>query len=415
MEKTNSIKFFYNGIKVNSGKLRKCFYSTSENSVTISAHDYGTSLPRDLFPVKNDTDLYSDYFDTDRATIAEDHPLYKYARAAAVKAEIRYMKRHIEYLEKQEAYPKGHPLHGYYEKEIARERERLAMYEAEQAEQGQPTDADLAKIEQQRQEAENARREREHEEELARREEMLRKRNEGRRFIEQTMNEYPVKGERDPVVRICWSEHPAFYSWEDDALVMSVAAAEIVLKKFDDEEHAKNEGYDKTKFRVEYFADEADDERSIYEGRYDLGDGDGGLIEHIRAWGEWNRTHNAFGHEIATDEQREQNAEHIAEAEQIVALADMLKRYTANGNIVEIKAAAWLEMLAQKKQEQQNNEIREICEKVKMMSDDQLAAAVEYAMTVFNSKAVARVFLQELAERDHDRAYSLFQKWIKEA
>lgn len=414
MEKKNSVKFFYNGIKVNGGKLRKCYFNLHDDgSVTVYADDYGTALPRDLFPVKNDTDIYTDYFDKDSACLEPDHPLYKYAHAAAVKAAIKSKERHIKSLER---YIEKHPRYAdHYRKEIAEAQERISSLSTVQIEKGQPTDADLAKIEQQRQEAENARREREHEEELKRREEMLRKRNEGRRFIEQTMNEYPVKGERDPVVRICWSEHPAFYSWEDDALVMSVAAAEIVLKKFDDEEHAKNEGYDKTKFRVEYFADDADDERSTYEGRYDLGDGDGGLIEHIRSFGEWNRTHNAFGHEITTDEQREQNAEHIAEAEQIVALADMLNRYTANGNIVEVKAAAWLEMLARKKQEQQNAEIREMKEKVEMMTDDQLAAAVEYAMTAFNSKTAARVFLQELAERDHDRAYSLFQKWIKEA
>lgn len=35
-----------------------------------------------------------------------------------------------------------------------------------------------------------------------------------------------------------------------------------------------------------------------YEGRYDLGDGDGGLIAHIRAFGEWARTHNEFGAEL---------------------------------------------------------------------------------------------------------------------
>ena len=66
--KTESIKFFYNGIKVNGGKLIRCFYFTDSDSVTISARDYA-DLPRDMFKVKNETDLYTDYFDTDSATM----------------------------------------------------------------------------------------------------------------------------------------------------------------------------------------------------------------------------------------------------------------------------------------------------------------------------------------------------------
>lgn len=38
--KTESIRFFWNGIKVNGGKLIRCFYFTDSDSVTISACDY---------------------------------------------------------------------------------------------------------------------------------------------------------------------------------------------------------------------------------------------------------------------------------------------------------------------------------------------------------------------------------------
>ena len=40
-----------------------------------------------------------------------------------------------------------------------------------------------------------------------------------------------------------------------------------------------------------------------YEGRYDLGDGDGGLVQHIRSFGEWNRTHGPFGQPIENPEE----------------------------------------------------------------------------------------------------------------
>lgn len=38
-------------------------------------------------------------------------------------------------------------------------------------------------------------------------------------------------------------------------------------------------------------------EESTYQGRYDLGDGEGGLLNHIRNFGEWHRTHEEFGAE----------------------------------------------------------------------------------------------------------------------
>ena len=61
-------------------------------------------------------------------------------------------------------------------------------------------------------------------------------------------------------------------------MIFSVPAAEIILRTLD-ERRAGVIGYEKTAFVVEY-------PEGRYEGRYDLGDGDGGLIEHIRQFGE---------------------------------------------------------------------------------------------------------------------------------
>ena len=98
--KTESIRFFWNGIKVNGGKLIRCYYFTDSrsDSVTISARDYD-HLPRDLFTVKNETDLYTDYFDSDSATLTPEHPLYMYARAAALKSAMRGEPEYIAKLE----------------------------------------------------------------------------------------------------------------------------------------------------------------------------------------------------------------------------------------------------------------------------------------------------------------------------
>ena len=303
-EPQNHIKIYWNGIKIDGGKMVRCFYSINNNAkidgdcVSISARDYD-HLPADLLPVKNDTDIYTDYFDSDRATLTPEHPLYKYFRFAAVKSKIHDLKRHIEYNEKELANRERWPgRHEYIRQELAKNKKELSDLERI-VDPGQPTAEDLAQIDRQRQEAENARRAAEHEEELKRREKALCQRVNGQRLIKAEMEAHPIDAQQ-PIVLIHWSEHPAFYEYEDDSLLLSLTAAENILRTLDEE--CKDElGYFKTKFTItggEFEGDPID-----YTGRYDLGDNEGGLIQHIRNFGEWNRTHNIYGHEIENPEE----------------------------------------------------------------------------------------------------------------
>lgn len=84
---------------------------------------------------------------------------------------------------------------------------------------------------------------------------------------------------------------------------LSVAAADVILRTFDKEyvaENGEHSGYDKTKFRIDFTKDGKTD---FYEGRYDLGDNENGLIDHIRSFGTWYLTHDQYGHELKTPEQ----------------------------------------------------------------------------------------------------------------
>lgn len=284
--KTESIRFYYNGLRVNGErKLTRCCYTMDNRCdgaecVTIYAKGYD-DLPRDIFPVENDSDSYTDYFENDRATLFPDHPLYKFARYAAMKANTRGNAESIERVSKEIAGMGREPWAGYIDARkanVARWQRELADFNAAE-DPGQPTAADVEACHALRLAEENARREKEHEEELQRREKALNEQNNGRRFIEQTAAEHPIE-EGQPVVRIHWSEHPAFYGWKDDELVLSVAAAEIILKTFDEQKRAENGGYYKTSFSIEEYGE------VVYGGgRYDLGDGDGGLCEpHPRLW-----------------------------------------------------------------------------------------------------------------------------------
>ena len=76
-------------------------------------------------------------------------------------------------------------------------------------------------------------------------------------------------------------------------------------------------GYDKTSFVIHYTGD--DGEPQTYSGRYDLGDDDGGLIAHIRSYGEWLQTFDAPGHD-----NKQRGSEIVALADQFDKLCTVL-------------------------------------------------------------------------------------------
>lgn len=316
------IRIYWNGIKIDGGKLIRCYYSLNNDCtvkgdcISISARDYA-DLPRDLLPVHNDTDIYTDYIDSDRATLTPDHPLYKYFRFVAAKAKIRELKSDIKRMEEDISNSERWPgRHAYCRQEIDREQEQLKALESI-ADPGQPTAADLEAIDKRRQEAENARRAAEHEAELKEREAVLNMKNDGRRMIEAAAEANPIQ-EGAPVVTINWSEHPAFYQWADGELKLSISAADSILRALDLKAHNDpDHGYYKTSFQIT--GTDPDGEAINYEGRYDLGDCDGGLIQHIRAIGEWERTHEAFGQEKAEPD----------ETNDRIQFADYLEQFTA--------------------------------------------------------------------------------------
>lgn len=135
------IKFYYNGIKLNGkNELVKVDYflrGDNDGNVFISADGYGAQLPRDLFEVENDTDIYTDYFDTDGATLPPSHPLYKFAYYAAKKAEYKRAKKSLKYFAEHPKY-RALSQEELYKKMIS---------DFEQMnDPGQPTNADLLKV-----------------------------------------------------------------------------------------------------------------------------------------------------------------------------------------------------------------------------------------------------------------------------
>ena len=86
-----TLKFFWNGIKANGGKLQKAHftkgnftpeamakYGFDNDTITIYNRSYirFTQEIREVFTVVNESDMMTDYFETDRIRVTKGHPLY---------------------------------------------------------------------------------------------------------------------------------------------------------------------------------------------------------------------------------------------------------------------------------------------------------------------------------------------------
>lgn len=114
---------------------------------------------------------------------------------------------------------------------------------------------------------------------------------EARQIIENA--EEPIEGA--PYVVIEWSESPVInrlnISAEDgNGRKLSIKAADELFKLLDSRQNSDREkfdflgAYDKTSFII-HFTNEAG-EPETHKGRQDFGDGDGGLIDHVKIFGE---------------------------------------------------------------------------------------------------------------------------------
>ena len=327
----SSIKFFYNGLRLNGSRsLVRVGYSLDLDAQTVTIYARsGETLPRELFTVENDTDLYTDYFDDDRAELTPAHPLYKFAAYAAARADLRRLNSRADYLRGRIAAPNTwdamHPDALTVELEAVDA--RRAALEAIQN-PGQPTAADLAAVDQMNQDAENAARAAAQAEEQRRREEALAESAATRAIVREEITAHPLDMNA-PAVDFTFSESPAFndFTARDGvaSLVCSIPAAEAIVRRLDlyyNPEQVAPHCYEKTDFTVYYPAEGGTFE--TYSGRLDLGTEYGGLVQHIRRHAATLR--NGNGYHTPDDNDR-------AEAARVDALADLLGACLAPASI----------------------------------------------------------------------------------
>ena len=96
------IKFYYNGIKVDGGKLQKASYSIGgytnfpEGTITIYAKEYTRFRNQPIskmFEIENNSDCQTDYFEDDRIRVLPTHYLYDEVLKAAKLQYVRFDKK----------------------------------------------------------------------------------------------------------------------------------------------------------------------------------------------------------------------------------------------------------------------------------------------------------------------------------
>lgn len=308
----HEVRFVWNGIKVDGELIKTIYWKNNDGSYCISTDRV---LPRFLFMnVRNETDIMTDYFDDDSAIIDDENPLYRYVEYAYLKKEQHETKRAIADFESRNERRWHRDLtkditYTGYKKELSDCTRKLSGMK----DPGKVSEDDLAAIDSMK-DAAKAEKQRIREQER----EELRKKVEyeckyGEILVSDTQELYPVQAGK-PVILVDWSE--SNYLTTAEGNLFSVAGINSLLTTLDNIRGPHN-GYDKTGFKIYMNAtDFYDEAEPVYEGRYDIGDGDHGITNHILSYANFYREKGFYGTGAT--------AESIEKAEQIEKLARSL-------------------------------------------------------------------------------------------
>lgn len=138
----------------------------------------------------------------------------------------------------------------------------------------------------------------------------------------------PLDPTIQPIVTILWSESPELR----DGQQMTLAEADALFQHLD---AVHGPGYDKTSFRIDFtFQGELDS----YEGRQDFGDGDGGLIDHIKAYHEYYAKDEHWKNHILHHDGPEALKQDEAHREML--LTEFIPYLRLHSNLTEMERAA---------------------------------------------------------------------------
>lgn len=212
-----------------------------------------------------------------------------------------------------------------------------------------------------------------------------------------------------PYVVIEWSESPIINRLEiaaedGDGRKLSIKAADELFKLLDSRQNSDREkfdflgGYFKTSFII-YFTNDAG-EPDTYEGRQDFGDGDGGIIEHIKAFAASYRSCGEKKQGDPTDEEIRAD---------LLKFAQKLESYARPVYVLDAdRTAEAAKAIRAAKEKRIAEEVNEINALLLMADDDDIEQLAREAPT----KTTKQFFIQELYRRDRQRGIKLARELL---
>ena len=140
----------------------------------------------------------------------------------------------------------------------------------------------------------------------------------------------PLEANAEPVVTILWSESSRLRDGEH----IPLSRANDLFERID-REQKEQPGYDKTSFRIDYVFH---GELRSYEGRQDLGDGEGSLIDHIRGYNEHYLENEDWNNYLLRHGGQE--ALHADQAERKMILNEIIPYFQLHCNLSEMEREA---------------------------------------------------------------------------
>lgn len=310
LDSLKSIRFFYNGVKVNGEKeLQKIDYSFKMDDnpkIYITKEGYN----------RTPADLLFGYKEASFALVTEENPLFLYFYNATLRANIHWFNTHMKWVERrlkkenklleiaktEEERAKRLQTKVEYEKSIQNTKAKIKDLESKILQNIKDPDEKVIDLFKEFAKKENQKildaRKAAEEEKVRLAEEVYKLKASHKEYAKMLNKAYPIQ-ENGYYVEFEWSESPAI----EDGTKMSLKAADLYLgfldkeqhinrKKGDDKEYTGWGWYDKVKFTIRN-----DAEKVNYQGRYDLGDGDVyngkyGIISHIMCFAEGIKRYN---------------------------------------------------------------------------------------------------------------------------
>ena len=228
---------------------------------------------------------------------------------------------------------------------------------------------------------------------------------ETRQIIENA--EEPADGA--PYVVIEWSESPVInrlnIAAEDgNGRKLSIKAADELFNLLDSRQNSDREkfdflgGYFKTSFIIHFTNDAG--EPDTYEGRQDFGDGDGGIIEHIKAFAASYRSYTEKKPGDPSDEEIRAD---------LAKFAQKLESYARPVYVLDAdRTAEATKAIRAAKEKRIAEEVNEINALLLMANDDDIEQLAREAP----NRITKQFFIQELYRRDNKRGISLARELL---